>query len=171
MDRWTLDGSIAINGIPGAGRVEVLRGDADCWFRPVHGDTRKHLSLLCVDRRMLLGELSDVFGEAHVIESAGQRRYVGYHEEVHGHPADNERVTRMIPRVRTVPRYTSTTLQLEIQADTQPGELSRDDGFRVDASPWLIRLSLAVRRGDVRGLFMLSDEDAALVERGFEACA
>jgi len=171
VDRWTFEGSIAINGVASTGQVDVLRGAGDCWFTPHDSDTRRHLSLLCVDRRMLLGELPEASGDAHVIESDQHRRYVGYHEEVHGHPADNERVTRDVRRIRTAVQYTSTVLKLDIQADTQPGELSRDDGFRADTSPWTIGLSLAVPRSDVRAMFKLSDQDAAHVERRFEACA
>ena len=169
-DRWILEGSIAIAGVIASGPISILRGSAQTWFSTTGGTGRRHLSLSCVDRRMLLGEAGGPGGDAHRVEPAG-RPSVGYHEEVLGHPADNERVVRMIPRVDTELHYSATGLALQVRAHTLPGELSRDDNFRADQSPWSIHIRLVVPRAQVCELFALSEADAAMIERRFEAVA
>ena len=72
-NNWSLEGSITINGAVDAGRSEILRGSAETWIGTLNGGDRKHLSLLCVDRRMLLGDGDDAHIDAHTSLSAPAR--------------------------------------------------------------------------------------------------
>jgi len=168
-DRWTFDGSIDIDGLANPGPVHVLRGLAEVWFtRPVRVLDRHSLSLSCVDRRLLLGEGSLATDGTFIVSANGRRDRVGCHIETCGHPADNECVIRRIPQVESAVSYSRDAVRLAIACKTLRGELSRDDDFHADQSPWMIRIAITVPRDDVAALFALSDDDAKLIEHRFE---
>jgi hypothetical protein len=168
-DRWIFDGSIDIGVLANPGPVHVLRGAAEVWFtRPVRALDRHSLSLSCVDRRLLLGDGSVATDGSFTVRPIGRRDHVGCHVETCGHPADNERVIRRIPQVECTVRYARDAVRLAIACATLPGELSRDDHFQADRSPWAIRIALQVPRREVAGLLALSDRDARLIEHRFE---
>ena len=170
---WIFDGTITIDGEPNVSPVRVYRSGPWTSFRraPAPGLDRQVLTLTGLDRQVFffVGDGEQVSGRARTIVARAPRTDVGHHEDMHGHPADNERVVRRIPRMLTDARFAGSALALEIQADTLPGELSREDGFTADRSPWSIRVSLVIPRIEVAALFALSERDAALVDRCFDA--
>jgi len=169
-DRWIFDGAIDIDGLADPGPVHVVRGLAEVWFtRPARGLDRHSLSLSCVDRRLLLGDGRLATDGTFSVRPTGARDHVGCHVETCGHPADNECVIRRIPLVESTVRYLRDTVRLAIECATLPGELSRDDGFTADQSPWTLRIELTLPREDVAAFLALSDGDAELIEHRFRS--
>jgi hypothetical protein len=167
MSRWTLDGSITINGATQIGALEISRGQSETWITLRGEEGRRHLSLYCLDRRLLFGDAPGVDdSRQHVVESVAHKRPLGCHEENRGHPADNERVLRRLIRLECAVRYARDSLTLEIRGDTLPGEPSRD-GFHADRSPWRIQVLMTVPRALVPAVFELGTLEAAHVDRRF----
>jgi|GEM_PF-1802021 len=168
MTRWTLDGSITINGATQTGALKVCRGQTETWLTMSGEEGRRHLSLYCVDRRLLFGDAPGVDDTRHhVLQAVAGKRPLGCHEENRGHPADNERVLRRVLRLECAVRYAHDSLALEICADTLPGELTRQDGFNADQTPWHIQVLMTVPRALVPAVFNLGTLEAARIDRRF----
>lgn len=168
MTSWTLDGSITINGVTQTGALEVRRGQSETWLTLRGEEGRRHLSLYCVDRRLLFGDAPGVDGASHhIVQSVADKRPLAYHEENRGHPADNERVLRRMVRLECAVRYAHDSLTLEIRGDTLQGEPTRQDGFRADQSPWHLQVLMTVPRALVPAIFELGTHEAAQFDRRF----